>query len=84
MSEQLTQERRRAPRKRVLKGARIVFNNHRSTIDCLVRSLSKHGAVLGLPSRAGIPREFELLLDGELRPARIVWESGGKIGIDWV
>jgi PilZ domain len=79
----MTSERRRSPRRRTFKGAQIILNNRGSTIDCNVRNLSSHGALLVLPSLAGIPAEFELRLDGELRPARIVWKGIGKIGIAW-
>jgi hypothetical protein len=80
---ELKEEGRRAPRKRTLKGARIVFNNRRSAIDCTVRNVSAHGALLLLPSIAGVPNEFELWTDGTCHTARIVWKGAGKIGVSW-
>jgi hypothetical protein len=81
---ELKEERRRAPpRRRSLKGARIVFNNRRSAIDCTVRNVSAHGALLLLPSIAGVPNEFELWIDGACHTARMVWKGDGKIGVSW-
>jgi hypothetical protein len=79
----MTPERRQSPRRRTLKGAQIVFNDRRSVIECTVRDMSSHGALLAVPSLLGIPNEFELRLDGDLRSARIVWKGIGKIGIAW-
>ena len=39
-------EKRREPRTRTLKTARIVFNDGGSVIDCVVRNLSSQGALL--------------------------------------
>jgi hypothetical protein len=80
----LKEERRRAPpRRRSLKGARIVFNNRRSAIDCTVRNVSAHGALLLLPNIAGVPNGFELWIDGACHTARMVWKGDGKIGVSW-
>ena len=50
------QERRQAPRTRVLKAAKVIFNEHRSVIDCTVRNLSNSGACLQVSSPVGFPR----------------------------
>ena len=60
------QERRRLTRKRTLKGGRIVFNNGRSVIDCVVRNMTPQGALLTLPSILGVPKTFDLYIDGEV------------------
>ena len=57
-------ERRKAPRKRTLKSACVVFNDRHSVIDCTVRNLSANGALLLLPSIVGVPNEFEVCIDG--------------------
>ncbi len=49
-------------RRRVLKAGRIVFNDRHSTIDCTVRSLSKHGAGIDVSSAAGLPDQFNLAI----------------------
>lgn len=56
------QEQEKAPRRRVLKAGRILFNNRTSLIDCTVRSLGKDGAGLDVTSAAGIPQRFTLLI----------------------
>jgi hypothetical protein len=84
MPEPITHERRQSPRSPALKGAQIIFNNRRSVIECTVRNLSHHGALLVVPSLIGIPAEFELRLDGKARLARVVWRGIGKLGIEWV
>jgi hypothetical protein len=85
MSEPNQERRRPAPRQRTLKKARIVFNDRRSAIDCVVRNLSPHGALLVLPSFVGMPETFELFVDGETacRPAHIVWKRDGKTGVEF-
>ena len=74
---------KREPRTRTLKTARIVFNNGRSVIDCVVRNLSSRGALLVLPSVLGVPETFELHIesDGSCHAARTVWKGHGKIGV---
>jgi PilZ domain len=82
MSE-LKDESERSPRKRTLKTGRIVFNNRNSTIDCTVRNLSKHGALLLLPHIVEIPDDFELHVDGVRHTAHVVWRSNGQLGVTW-
>src|SRR5215469_14284121 len=53
-----TDERRVSPRQRCLNGAKIVFNNNSSVIDCVVRDLSPQGARLLVASLVGIPDRF--------------------------
>jgi len=77
---EVNEGRRQEPRGRTLKSARIVFNDRCSTVDCTVRNLSAHGALLLLPTSLGVPTEFELWLDGVTHLAHIVWNNGGKGG----
>lgn len=76
------EDHRQALRRLTLKGARIVFNGGRSTLDCTVRNLSPRGAKLQLASVVGIPDTFDLLLDGSSRqPCRVVWRRLKELGI---
>lgn len=76
------EDHRQALRRLTLKGARIVFNGGRSTVDCTVRNLSPRGAKLQLASVVGIPDTFDLLLDGSSRqPCRVVWRRLKELGI---
>jgi hypothetical protein len=76
-------ERRREARSRTLQDARIVFNDRRSTVDCTVRNLSHHGALLVMPSTAGIPAQFELWIGDACHHARIVWIGKDRMGVEW-
>jgi hypothetical protein len=77
------EERRSHQRRRVLRSARIVFNDKRSSIDCIVRNLSETGARLQVESASGIPPFFDLLIMGEdrYRHCRLMWNAGGTLGI---
>jgi hypothetical protein len=79
-------EKRTVPRRRVLKGGRIVFNNGRSTIDCTVRNLSPGGAKLGVASVVGIPDTFSLLVSGTEAPraCRVAWRRANELGVSFV
>jgi diguanylate cyclase (GGDEF)-like protein len=66
-------------RRRVLKGARIVFNNNSSTLDCTVRSLDQHGAGLDVWNAYDIPDQFDLIIPSDkLHQACTVTERRGK------
>jgi hypothetical protein len=77
--------RRHSTRRRTLKSGRIVFNNRNSTIECVVRNLSSHGALLQLPNVTGIPDDFELYIDGEAKchAATTIWKRDGKMGVEF-
>lgn len=89
MSEVSTQpspERRANARQRRLNGAKIVFNNNSSVIDCTVRDLSRTGARLLVASPLGIPDWFDLRIDrnGTLYPSKVAWRSGKQIGVSFL
>jgi hypothetical protein len=69
-------------RRRVLKGARIAFNDHATTMDCVVRNLSDRGACLNVESPIGIPDSFDLLVDdASVRHCRVTWRRATQIGV---
>jgi hypothetical protein len=76
-------ERRDAPRSRTILGARAVFNERFSTMDCRVRDISAGGARLRFGGPPVVPRWFELLLveKGERRRVRRVWTDGRDMGV---
>jgi len=78
-------ERRRQQRTRTLKSARILFNEHRSAIDCTVRNLSPRGACLNVASAIGIPERFDVLFDADqsIRSCRMVWHREKQIGVEF-
>ena len=72
----------RLPRQRVLKGAKIIFNNGTSVLDCIARNVSDGGAALQLPDTGSVPAEFVLEIKGEpRRPCRVVWRREDRIGV---
>jgi diguanylate cyclase (GGDEF)-like protein len=72
-------------RGRTLLSGKIVSDFGQSSIDCIVRRMSEHGATLKAHSHLGIPKSFHLLIPGEGPPraARLVWQSGNEIGIEF-
>jgi len=76
-------ERRINARERRLWGAKIVFNNNSSIIDCLIRNLSPQGALLCITCPIGIPERFDLKIDrsGACYPVKVVWRSRDQIGV---
>jgi PilZ domain len=78
-------ERRREPRLRTLKSARILLNHHHSVIDCTVRNLSPFGACLQLASTVGIPQRFDVLFDADhsVRQCRVVWHKERHLGVEF-
>ena len=79
------QESRNARRQRVLKGGKIVFNNHGSVVDCTIRDLSATGAKLVCRDFQAVPDEFELVTmgDNQIRSAIVKWRKADMIGIDF-
>lgn len=78
-------ERRSVQRHRTLLGGKILFNERRSVIDCLVRNLSDFGACLQVNNTVGIPRTFDLLVEGEERSisSRVTWTSENRLGVSF-
>ena len=54
----------RANRRRVLKAARIIFDDGESGYDCTIRSLWDNGVELAVSLPAAVPDRFELLVKG--------------------
>ena len=79
-------ERRREARSRTVLGARAVFNERFSTMDCRVRDISPSGARLRFGGPPVVPRWFELLLVecGERRRVERIWTAGQDMGVAFV
>jgi hypothetical protein len=79
-------ERRNTVRQRSYLGGRIAFNARSSTMDCLVRNLTPHGAKLALSDAVTLPQELDLSIvhKGLHGRARVVWRGGGEIGVSFV
>ena len=74
-------QKRIAPRNRVLKAGIIEFNG--GGIDCIVRNVSRTGAALDVASPVGIPRDFTLIVpaDGLRKRCRLIWLRESRIGV---
>jgi len=82
-----TMEKRQTPiRPRTLKGARIVFNQGFSTIDCVVRNLTQGGARLQIESTSGLPDQFTLIFDSDRRECTcsVRWRKGNALGVQFI
>jgi hypothetical protein len=77
------EERRQGAHQKALKSGRIVINNRRSVVNCLIRNLSDGGAQLRVESATDIPAEFTLMFD-DGRPARdcvVKWRKLRDLGV---
>jgi len=73
------------PSGRVLRGGKIIFNDRRSVVDCLVRNLSDHEATLTVKSTMGLPKTFDLLISGdkESRPCDVSWQTENRMAVSF-
>jgi hypothetical protein len=77
-------ERRKYPRIRVLKGAKIVIGTS-SVLDCVVRDLSSTGARIEIPNAIGLPEALDVTFDGghTFRPCRLKWRTLNETGVEF-
>src|ERR1700722_9990372 len=70
---------------RTLLPGKVISNFGQSTIDCVVRRISDHGATISVESPLGIPRHFHLHIpdEGAPRPCKVLWQSDREIGIEF-
>jgi hypothetical protein len=80
----MTEERRKAPRRRTFYRATISHSNRAVSLACTVRDVSSGGMRLEVPRDTPVPEVFELSvpqLDLNFRPVRIVWARDHDIGV---
>lgn len=75
-------EKRQAPRHRVLKQGRLAFDSGGS-VDCTVRNLSDTGARIEVFNPVGLPEIFTLVIPADkfTRRCRSVWSHDKRIGV---
>ena len=74
--------RREQFRRTVLKGARIIFNERQSILNCRVRDMTTGGARLDLSTQQLLPHEFELQVSGNpMRRCGLRWAHGNFVGV---
>lgn len=63
----------------------IKFGAAGQDMPCTVNDLTQHGAGLSVGSTFGIPRVFQLAIDGEKssRHCKVVWTDGKKLGVSF-
>ena len=76
-------EKRASRRVRTVVTGRIVFNEGRSRVDCIVRDMSAGGARLRMVRPTIVPDAFELVvpLKETSYPASVRWRAGDEIGV---
>ena len=74
-----------SPHSRTLLAGKIISNYGQSSIDCVVRRVSDHGATVTTDSPLGIPEHCHLLIAGEgpPRPCKRVWQSDKELGLEF-
>jgi hypothetical protein len=86
MREARMEERRSVPRTRTLKSGKILVQDHTSLVDCTVRNLTPKGALLLVPSLAGVPENFELILESKRthHQCRVAWRGENRVGVEFI
>ena len=76
-------ERRSGSRQKSFLQGRIFFNNRRTSVDCLIRDFSEHGARLKFSSMTATPDVVELYVPNkdESYRAKVQWRNGDEIGV---
>lgn len=79
---QMSDDRRRNSRRRLLQPASIVFNNGHSTMRCQIVDTSEFGAKLMPADVYACPRHFVLTSKSYgTRQCTVLWRKGGTIGV---
>lgn len=79
-------ERRRHPRRDVLKTGTLFFADHRQCLDCLIWNLSEGGAMVEIEPQA-IVADLGRLISEVLsldRAYSVVWRDGRKLGVAFI
>jgi hypothetical protein len=76
-------ERRREQRLKSVLGGKISFGARQSTMDCMVRSVAPHGALVVFPHTSLTPSEFTLHIPckGEAHSAKVMWRRDDRAGV---
>ena len=76
-------ERRKEPRQKSLLGGKAVFSRRRCIMDCLVRNISPHGALVVFPHTSLTPSEFMLHIPhrDETYSAKLIWRHHDRAGV---
>ena len=80
--EDRPEERRRFPRTKCFKGAKLVAPGQ-AVVACVVRNVSAEGAKLQFPGFTALPDEFDLCFDSgrRVRQCRVMWRTESDAGV---
>jgi hypothetical protein len=75
-------DRRSSVRKKVLRAARVFFNDRQSLMDCTILDLSDGGAKLEFSGRQMLPRTFDLQMQsGVIYRCEVRWAKDNYFGV---
>ena len=75
-------DRRSSVRKKVLRAARVFFNDRQNLIDCTILDISDGGAKLEFASRHVLPRTFDLQMqNGTIHRCEVRWAKDNFFGV---
>jgi PilZ domain-containing protein len=78
----MNDDRRHAPRARVLKSGRIVVSDKAPKIECAIRNVSDGGCLLQISTTFGVPHEFDLVMsDGTRKRCQVMWRTETRMGV---
>jgi len=79
------EERRSISRQKSFLQGRIIFNNRRTTVDCLIRDFSDIGARLKFDRMISLPDVVELFIPvkDETRRTKIIWRNADEVGVSF-
>jgi PilZ domain-containing protein len=77
-------ERRKCPRLRTLKSAKLVLEKSK-VLDCVVRDLTTSGARIEITNTIDLPQDLEVSFDSAgSRPCRLVWRTMSAAGLEFL
>ena len=76
-------ENRTRLRRRVLKAGKILFAHGTCTLDCTIKNISEHGAMLQIENAVSVPDEFQLYEPTGLllHEVRVIRRASRLIGV---
>jgi hypothetical protein len=78
-----SKDKRRSPRRRVLKEGKLIFGQGHSVVDCTIDNMSDGGAHVRMISSHGVPGDFYLVeaSRGIIHKAEVAWRTTTGIGL---
>ena len=76
-------DRRKGPRRRVLKDGKLIFGQGPSVVDCTIDNMSDGGAHIRVTSSHGVPEDFYLVEAnrGVIHKAEVAWRTTTGMGL---